>query len=132
MEQNIIGRKKEKEILQQVIDSNESRFVAVYGRRRVGKTFLVREFLEDYIVFQCAGLANSTTKDQLKNFFQTLRRYDSSLVEHPSDWLEAFDSLIRYLCSLMNCRGWILPHRGLFQLWNIFGMDGHRQDMTLC
>lgn len=97
MEQNIIGRKKEKEILQQVIDSNESRFVAVYGRRRVGKTFLVREFLEDYIVFQCAGLANSTTKDQLKNFFQTLRRYDSSLVEHPSDWLEAFDSLIRYL-----------------------------------
>ena len=100
MEQNIIGRKLEKEKLRQVLYSNESRFVAIYGRRRVGKTFLVREFLEDHIVFQCAGLANSPTKEQLKNFGQTLRRFDSSITEMPGDWLEAFDTLINYLDSL--------------------------------
>lgn len=100
MKENIIGRKEEQMRLQQILEECESRFVAVYGRRRVGKTFLIREFYEEDIVFQCAGLANSTTAAQLKNFTQTLRRYDPLQASLPADWLEAFEALIAYLTRL--------------------------------
>ena len=104
MKENIIGRKDEQNRLQRILEERESRFVAVYGRRRVGKTYLIREFYEEHIVFQCAGLANSTTAEQLKNFGQTLRRYDSSLTLLPTDWLDAFDALIGYLSKLPQAR----------------------------
>lgn len=100
MKENIIGRHDEQDLLQQIIEAPESRFVAVYGRRRVGKTYLIREYYEDYIVFQCAGLANSTTQEQLKSFAQTLRRYNPTQAIQPHDWLEAFDLLISYLSDL--------------------------------
>ena len=47
MEANIIGRCREKEILERLLASNEPEFLAIYGRRRVGKTFLVKEYFED-------------------------------------------------------------------------------------
>lgn len=100
MIENIIGRKEEKELLARIWQSNQSEFVAVCGRRRVGKTFLVREYFEEQMVFQVSGIANGNTSEQLKNFYYTLRRYDSTVSEMPKDWIDAFELLIRYLSAL--------------------------------
>ena len=101
MEKNIIiGREREKKFLTKIYNSSKPEFLAVYGRRRVGKTFLIREFFNEKIVFQCAGLANAGTKEQLKNFFQSVCRYDGSAEKAPEDWLDAFELLINYLEKL--------------------------------
>ena len=60
----IIGRKKEIDLLKRLSKSNKSEFLAVYGRRRVGKTFLIREFFEYQFDFQISGLARATTEQQ--------------------------------------------------------------------
>ena len=60
----LIGRKQEVQILQSALRSDESAFVAVYGRRRVGKTFLVRQVLQNEFLFQHAGVANSSKRIQ--------------------------------------------------------------------
>ncbi len=100
MRNNIIGRKSEQDTLGRIYDSKQSEFVAVCGRRRVGKTFLIREYFEEQMVFQTSGLAGANIQEQLKNFFYTLRRYDKSATVVPHDWLDAFEMLISYLESL--------------------------------
>ena len=100
MKENIIGRKEEMDALARIWESRQSEFVAVCGRRRVGKTFLVREYFEEQMVFQVSGIANGNTSEQLKNFYYTLRRYDASVSEAPKDWIDAFELLIQYLASL--------------------------------
>ena len=97
MRERIIARENELSVLDRISHSGKSEFVAVYGRRRVGKTFLVREYFDGDIVFQCSGLSSQPTKSQLKNFHQTLRRTSRQECPMPSDWLEAFDLLIDYL-----------------------------------
>ena len=140
MKNNIIGRKSEQDTLARIYESGQSEFVAVCGRRRVGKTFLVREYFEQEMVFQTSGLAGGNTQEQLKNFFYTLRRYDRNATSVPHDWLDAFEMLITYLDSLngierkvvfsTNCLGWILPALILFQPWSISGTDGLRHVVT--
>lgn len=104
MKENILGREPEKDLLSRIYDSNSSEFVAVCGRRRVGKTFLVREFFEEEMVFQCSGVANASTQEQLKGFFHTLRRYDRRVSAVPADWMDAFEMLISYLDSISQKR----------------------------
>lgn len=65
-----IGRQSELEKLSVVAESNASEFVAIYGRRRVGKTMLVRNYFKDQFSFQATGIANSTLKNQLKIFMR--------------------------------------------------------------
>jgi len=95
MTNNIIGREKEQKTLQEVYSSNVSEFVAVYGRRRVGKTFLVREFFADKFVFNVSGLANAATKEQLVNFNISLNKNNSGIhFKVANNWLMAFEQLI--------------------------------------
>jgi AAA+ ATPase superfamily predicted ATPase len=68
MNTKIIGRKQEIKRLQELYNSNKLEFVAIYGRRRVGKTYLVREMFEKEFVFDIAGLAKGGLKEQLVNF----------------------------------------------------------------
>lgn len=97
MKQYIIGRDKEKSLLERVCNSNKAEFVAVCGRRRVGKTFLIKEFFEDELVFQTAGLANDRMTRQIKSFYEDLVEYGlSRQSEVPKDWIEVF-SLLREL-----------------------------------
>ena len=63
-----IGREKEIRTLKEAMESKDSVFLAVYGRRRVGKTFLLRQTLSDRIVFSYSGKANITRQSQLKSF----------------------------------------------------------------
>jgi len=93
----IIGRETEKVMLNDVFSSKQSEFVAIYGRRRVGKTYLVREMFSDKFSFEISGLANAKTKEQLLNFSLTLKKTVGESIEMPQNWLEAFAQLSDYL-----------------------------------
>lgn len=87
----IIGRKNERELLQNALDSHQSELIAVYGRRRVGKTFLIWECYRNDIVFEVTGLFNGSMKEQLYNFTKSLGNSDGEPL--PISWLEAFERL---------------------------------------
>ena len=89
----IVGRDFEKEELESFYQSDVSEFVAVYGRRRVGKTFLIREFFRDRFDFYLTGLANGGFSEQMANFNIALR--DAGLKDQPlaKNWIYAFQQL---------------------------------------
>lgn len=100
MEQ-IIGREKEIAILKSMYESQKSEFVAVYGRRRVGKTFLIRSVFENNFTFQITGLARASLKQQLANFNLTLSSADlKNDYQTADDWFIAFSQLRKYLSTL--------------------------------
>ncbi|HMQ48547.1 MAG TPA: ATP-binding protein [Saprospiraceae bacterium] len=96
-----IGRQKEILELKRIYQSPKPEFLVVYGRRRVGKTFLVREFFNYQFDFQASGLANATTAQQLFNFHLSLNRQSALHFERPPEnWLIAFQRLMDHLESL--------------------------------
>lgn len=96
----LIGRKKEIQELQQAYDSDESKFVAIFGRRRIGKTYLVREVFQDNFAFTYSGMAQVSTKEQLKRFYLTLKSFGFKGGAYPNNWIEAFYMLEQYLEGL--------------------------------
>ena len=100
MEVKFIGRKAEKEILKEALDSPEAELISVIGRRRIGKTFLVNHTFNDKIVFEMAGIKNASMEKQLKNFTAQLSQFMGELsmpMKQPEDWFDAFVLLIKYL-----------------------------------
>ncbi len=103
MAQNIIGREAEIKELQALYQSNKPVFAVVYGRRRVGKTFLIRELFDEELSFYHTGLSPYELKGeklkekQLSNFYFSLVKHGSTLKRAPNDWLEAFNALITLL-----------------------------------
>lgn len=93
----IIGRKAEQQELLKAYTSKYSEFVAVTGRRRVGKTFLVRETFKYKFAFQHSGLANQDTRAQLREFRQSLIRCGMKKCRVPADWSDAFFLLSQLL-----------------------------------
>lgn len=83
-------------VAEEYLNSNRSEFIAVYGRRRVGKTFFIRQTVGDKACFALTGMENASMKDQLTNFFFTLRRVFPKATQ-PKSWIEAFDELETYL-----------------------------------
>ncbi len=73
MTSKLVGREKEQAVLQKTLQSDESEMVAVIGRRRVGKTFLIRSVFAENIRFEVTGLQNATLARQLSNFTFQLR-----------------------------------------------------------
>ncbi len=96
----LIGRKKEQDTLLKVLNSNEAEMVAIIGRRRVGKTFLIRSVYENRIDFELTGTQNYTQAQQLKNFHTQLKVQfgtDNTPKKKPVDWIDAFWQLISIL-----------------------------------
>ena len=94
----IIGREKEIQQLRDAYNDEYSQFVVVYGRRRVGKTFLVREVFNYRFTFQHAGIANAPKSVQLEEWRNSLAKYGLKVDKAPKSWFEAFsllDDLIR-------------------------------------
>lgn len=93
----IIGRKREKDDLLQCLMSKRPEFVVVYGRRRVGKTYLIREYFNKNFSFYATGLSDEKTKGQLRGFNASLIEYGCMEKGVPADWFEAFSRLRRLL-----------------------------------
>lgn len=96
----LIGRQKEKATLRSLLRSDESDFVAVYGRRRVGKTFLIETVYKKEIVFSVTGLNKTKKELQIENFVNALNTKligTAQVPSIPASWLKAFDILRRYL-----------------------------------
>jgi hypothetical protein len=92
--EKVIGRKKELEILEKIKNSDKSEFVAIYGRRRIGKTFLTREAFQNDFTFYLTGVANITLHQQLSNFQRAMRKYQSRNSNiTPENWFAAFEQL---------------------------------------
>jgi len=98
---SIIGRHDEIKTMRQLLDSKEAEMLAIIGRRRVGKTFLVRNVFKKHIVFEITGIQNSSKKDQLNNFINQFSLYSKSKTIPPniSSWHDAFQHLTTHLNS---------------------------------
>lgn len=102
----MVGREKEVSELLERYDCNEAQFVAVYGRRRVGKTYLIDETFKGRITFRHAGISpvesgdepkGRPVKKQLQAFYYSLISQGMKKAHCPSDWLEAFFMLEMFL-----------------------------------
>jgi len=146
----IIGRKKEIAELNELYESDRAQFVAVYGRRRIGKTFLIDEALKDRITFRHAGMSpindlgeRNMIKEQLHNFFFSLQTHGWKEKEEPASWTEAFVMLEKLLMSMkgqgrqvvfMDEMPWMDTPRSNFisaleYFWNSWGC--HRDNLML-
>jgi uncharacterized protein len=97
----LIGREAEQDTFKHCLQSSESKLVAVYGRRRVGKTFLIRKYFESKIRFEISGLYQGDINDQLKHFASTLAKagYHPASITPPKNWMAAFELLSLFLDS---------------------------------
>lgn len=92
MDKNFIGRKQEIKMLQDIKDSGKAEFVAVYGRRRVGKTYLIQQFFDNKFAFSATGILEGTREEELFAFTSALIAVGYTGPQ-PKTWLEAFEGL---------------------------------------
>jgi len=109
----MIGRKREMALLKECHKTAKSEFVVIYGRRRVGKTFLVNECLSGNIVFQATGMFGRPRAEQIRNYYYAMQRWfgeeqmKAGKAAHcPRDWMETFNMLEKLLTSTVK------PKRG--------------------
>ena len=97
--QTLISRTQEKQRLQMALHSNKPELIALTGRRRVGKTFLIRKAYEKQIKLEIIGLQKDNQKAQLRNFLISMRAYGMPIdkVDQPDNWLDAFFLLTQQL-----------------------------------
>jgi AAA+ ATPase superfamily predicted ATPase len=93
--EELIGREVEKKILREVLDSRAPELIALFGRRRVGKTFLVRQYYSDHLAFEFTGTREAKLSQQLQNFTKALGKAagNEKLYRVPDNWSDAFDLL---------------------------------------
>ncbi|MBK8636483.1 MAG: AAA family ATPase [Saprospiraceae bacterium] len=98
----VVGRKQVTRILDQLMLSKQPEFLAVYGRRRVGKTYLIRQYFADVLVFDFSGAYQAETSTQQYNFHKELIRVFPTAAGRPvpKSWEEAFQNLADYLYSI--------------------------------
>ena len=137
---NIVGRKQEIEELERHYDSDRPEFVAIYGRRRVGKTFLVKQTFKGRIAFQHTGVspvdmqgAANRMKSQLDSFYYSLLNHGLEGYTRPKSWIEAFYQLEKLLDMLDDGKRqvvffdelpWTLHVRDFYLPSRVSGTDG--------
>jgi len=126
MQNIIIGREEEQQMIAEMLDTEAADLLAVTGRRRVGKTYLIRAFLQARIHFEMNGILNASLQQQLQNFdiaFNKINTKKSRRHAPVSNWLQAFHQLSQYLDSLKTTKKlivfidelpWLDTHRSRF------------------
>jgi len=143
--ESIIGRKAEQKMLQTCYDSPRAEFVAVYGRRHIGKTYLVKQFFDDNFDFYVSGIYQLSQKEQLERFASQLEHYSGKKVGTLKKWFDAFDALRDYLMTLNKERIVIfideLPWfdtpksnftKALDAFWNMWASDRKNLKLIVC
>lgn len=93
----LIGREQEIRLLNQYTSSKRPEFVAIYGRRRVGKTFLVNRLFTGKLTFSMTGVLEGTKDEQMEAFIDAMQEYSGELIDKPKTWMEAFRILKNFL-----------------------------------
>ena len=100
LKDNIIGRNDEQKIFDRYLKSGKAELVALYGRRRVGKTYLIKSYFNNEFDFSFTGMYDVSRGVQLAQFQKTLEKYSGTPVRRFKDWFAAFDALSAYLDTL--------------------------------
>ncbi len=132
----LIGREDETAILDELLHTPQPEMLAVYGRRRVGKTFLIKTFFKEHIVFSCSGQYEGAVEDQLANFNEQLNAWfpRKAQAAPPATWQQAFVRLQAGISSLKSKKKkvvfidelpWMDSHRSGFlsafgYFWNMY------------
>jgi hypothetical protein len=95
----LVGRKAEQEELADALRSDRPELIAIYGRRRVGKTYLVRTYFAEQLCFELTGIRDATQAQQLEMFARTMERHVGQRLAVPPDRPSAFQELIRFMES---------------------------------
>lgn len=142
----LIGREQEIEKLNRLLKSREPEFLAIYGRRRIGKTFLIDQHFKKQLCFQLVGQKDGTFKEQLNNFDQALGKCSRKQRACPSSWQAAFQQLEAHLRSLrgkgkrivfLDELPWLVGPRSRFlqaldHFWNSFLSKDPRFILVVC
>ena len=146
MSRELIGRQQEIAILQKCMNSGVAEFIAVYGRRRIGKTFLVKQFFNEKFDFYLTGMYNGSRETQLTLFSESLYHHTGLVQSIPKNWLEAFGQLRSYLSTLRRKKKvvvfldempWLDTPGSRFisaleYFWNSWGSDQHNLKLIAC
>jgi len=89
----LIGRIDEQKRLKKHFKSSKSEFIALFGRRRIGKTFLIKSLFETDFTFYASGLQGEDSNGQIENFNKEIRHFDGSLLTAATNWRDAFENL---------------------------------------
>lgn len=132
----MVGRNYEINRLLNSLKSNDSELIAVYGRRRVGKTFLIRNIYKEHIKFEVSGLYQGEKEQQLDIFFDELKKVSLRFLEEdrPESWKDAFELLKKYINGLrgkekkvifIDEMPWLDTHKSDFRMyfghfWNTY------------
>lgn len=98
----MVGREEQTDKMNEALEAKYSSFVAITGRRRVGKTFLIRTVYQNHIQFSVTGIQNADIDLQIKNFIAKLTEYGGMKYAktNPKNWQDVFILLKKYLQSL--------------------------------
>ena len=88
--ETIIGREAEMKRLNTALEGNKPEFVALYGRRRVGKTFLINQMFKNQFAFKMTGVIEGKLRDQFTAFSDAMYDYGFPIPQQPKDWMQAF------------------------------------------
>ncbi len=95
----IIGRWRELALLRELFESRKSEFIAIYGRRRVGKTYLIKNLIDSLptVFFHVTGIQKGRLKDQLTEFAKHIGStfYQGPSLIPRSGWIDAFEQNMR-------------------------------------
>jgi hypothetical protein len=147
--ETVVGRREETKILDYKLSTPSPELIAVYGRRRVGKTYLIRTHLKKNIVFELTGIHGAKMDEQLKNFSLALGKAINSPapIATAESWLEAFYDLDKYLLDKLDTEKpavlffdefpWLHTHRSNFlrafdHWWNSSGTKRPNLKVVIC
>lgn len=146
----IIGRLREQELLKELFDSKKAEFIAVYGRRRVGKTYLIKNFIDSLpaVFFHVTGLQKGSLKDQLSEFAKQIGAafYQGAPLSPRSRWIDAFEDLTQAINKIPKDKKvvlfldefpWMATPRSklitaLELYWNRYWVFDHRIKLIIC
>ncbi len=144
----VVGRFFEKAELLKKLHSSKAELIAVLGRRRVGKTYLIRTYYQKNMFFQFTGLYQGVMEDQLMRFTQTLQRAQRSkhAIAQPQNWFEAFDLLTEMISRSRSKKKkvifldefpWIATNKSKFltaftDFWNSYAVNRSDLIVVIC